>query len=252
MLSFLPNVCYSAGEDTQSHTAPADILVDGIVLLSWVLCGHLNKYKIFHCFLPILLTGCGCCLSTTVISQTADVNADVNATSPFVSPLLSFSPGAPLISYMLLPLYFLIFYFPTGQSHLELSCHLLPGRHPFFCSTWEHHSFPFTNSTSPAQAEAICKLLSIRPMGAAEQPRFVAFLPPGNATMEQFTFSKCKSGSYLGCNWYSQSMAGLNQLIKWKLHNEWAQKIGLAKLHCDDLFSKVQLIYRFEAFIGAL
>lgn len=48
------------------------------------------------------------------------------------------------------------------------------------------------------------------------------------------------------------SMVGLNQLIKWKLHNEWAQKIGLAKLHSNDLFSKVQLIYRFEAFIGAL
>ncbi|KAI1243330.1 hypothetical protein IHE44_0000925 [Lamprotornis superbus] len=52
LLSFLPNGCYSAAEDTQSHTAPADIL------------GH------------------GCSLSTTAISQTADVNA----TSP-LSPL---------------------------------------------------------------------------------------------------------------------------------------------------------------------
>lgn len=74
-IAVLPNSYYRAGEDTQSHAGPADILGEGTILLSWVLCGHLNKYKIFHCFLPILLTGHRCCLSTTAFSQTADVNA---------------------------------------------------------------------------------------------------------------------------------------------------------------------------------
>lgn len=127
------------------------------------------------------------------------------ATSPFSLLCYQFFPGAPLLSDVLLPLYLLIFHFATGQSQLEMSCHFFSLEDTPFSS--EHGNITaFPPLVTPYQFKLVSRgnqqLLPIRPMGAAKQPLFVAFLPPGNATMEQFTFSKCKSGSYLRFSWY--------------------------------------------------
>lgn len=78
-----------------------------------VLCGHLNKYKIFHCFLPILLTSHWCFL---YISQTEDVNA----TSP--------------LSLLCYPFFQVPFYFYTCFFHTTFLSSTFPlGNHSWSC-----------------------------------------------------------------------------------------------------------------------